>query len=117
VPTFVKHRKEGKRWLWYAYDAESGQILAFHIGKRSDSVSKAIMKKLSHLEIDTFCTDDWKSYKKHIISKAKTTNIERRNPDFRTHLKRICRETVCFSKLDEVHYGIIKAYIFMGNAA
>ena len=119
--TFVKHRKAGKRWFWYAFDADSGQILAFHIGKRNDSACKALMGKLNHLQIDSYRTDDWKSYKKHIppekhiISKAKTTNIERRNRDFRTHLKRLCRETVCFSKKDDMHYGIIKAYIFLRN--
>jgi IS1 family transposase len=119
--TFVKHRKAGKRWLWYAYDPDSGQVLAFHIGKRNDSACKALLKKLSHLQIDSFRTDDWKSYKKHIppekhiISKTKTTNIERRNRDFRTHLKRLCRETVCFSKKDDMHYGIIKAYIHLRN--
>jgi insertion element IS1 protein InsB len=119
--TFVKHRKAGKRWLWYAYDPDSGQILAFHIGKRNDSACKALFKKLSHLKIDSFRTDDWKSYKKHIppekhiISKTKTTHIERRNRDFRTHLKRLCRETVCFSKKDDMHYGIIKAYVFVRN--
>jgi insertion element IS1 protein InsB len=64
--TFVKHRKAGKRWLWYAYDAESSKILAFHIGKRNDAACKSLMKKLSHLTIDTYCTDDWRSYKKHI---------------------------------------------------
>ena len=37
------------------------------------------------------------------------------NRDFRTHLKRLCRETVCFSKKDDMHYGIIKAYIFLRN--
>lgn len=80
--TFVKHRKQGKRWLWYAYDPDSGKILAFHIGKRNDSSCKALMKKLSHLQIDSYRTDDWKSYKKHIplekhiIAKAKTTHIE-----------------------------------------
>ena len=121
--TFVKHRKEGKRWLWYAYDAESGKILAFHIGKRNDAACKSLMKKLNHLTIDTYCTDDWRSYKKHIpkdkhiISKSKTTNIERRNRDFRTHLKRLCRETVCFSKMDDMHFGLIKAYIQFRNAA
>jgi insertion element IS1 protein InsB len=119
--TFVKHRKKGKRWLWYAYDPDSCQILAFHIGKRNDSACKTLLKKLDHLEIDSFRTDDWKSYKKHIpsekhiVSKTKTTNIERRNRDFRTHLKRLCRETVCFSKKDDMHYGTIKAYIHLRN--
>lgn len=42
VPTFVKHRKQGKRWLWYAYDPDSGKILAFHIGKRNDSAASAV---------------------------------------------------------------------------
>ena len=119
--TFVKHRKAGKRWLWYAFDADSGQILAFHIGKRNDSACKALFKKLRHLQIDSFGTDEWKSYKKyippekHIIAKAKTTHIQRRNRDFRTHLKRLCRETLCFSKKDDMHYGIIKTYIHLRN--
>lgn len=52
--TFVKHRKQGKRWLWYAYDPDSGKILAFHIGKRNDSACKALMKKISHLQIDSY---------------------------------------------------------------
>ncbi|MDI9363681.1 MAG: IS1 family transposase [Flavobacterium sp.] len=54
---------------------------------------------------------------KHIISKRKTTHIERKNRDFRTHLKRLSRETVCFSKKDDMHYGIIKAYIHYRNTA
>ena len=48
--TFVKHRKQGKRWLWCAYDPDSGKILTFHIGKRNDSACKTLMKKLSHLQ-------------------------------------------------------------------
>jgi IS1 family transposase/transposase-like protein len=121
--TFVKHRKQGKRWVWYAYDKESKQILAFQIGKRNDKSCKALLKKSSHLHIETYCTDSWKSYKKHIpkekhiISKKKTTHIERRNRDFRTHLKRLARKTVCFSKKDDMHYGIIKTYIQHRNAA
>ena len=121
--TFVKHRKKGKRWVWYAYDKESGKILAFQIGKRNDKSCQALLKKLEHLTIKSYCTDNWKSYKKfipqekHIVSKRKTTHIERRNRDFRTHLKRLGRRTVCFSKKDDMHYGIIKTYIQYRNTA
>ena len=121
--TFVKHRKQGKRWLWYAYDKETRKILGFQVGKRNDKSCKSLLKKLSHLKIEKYCTDEWKSYKKyiqqeqHIISKRKTTHIERKNRDFRTHLKRLCRKTVCFSKKDDMHYGIIKKYIHYRNAA
>ena len=39
------------------------------------------------------------------------------NKDFRTHIKRLYRETACFSKADDMHYGIIKIYIHYRNAA
>ncbi|MGX9728984.1 MAG: IS1 family transposase [Candidatus Electronema sp. VV] len=51
-----------------------------------------------------FYTDDWKSYRKyippskHVIGKADTWRIERRNLNFRTHIKRLNRRTICFSK-------------------
>lgn len=121
--SFVKHRRQGKRWVWYAFDKETGTILAFQIGKRNDATCRKLLRKLQHLNIEKYCTDDWKSYKtyipkeKHIISKKKTTHIERMNKDFRTHLKRLCRETACFSKADDMHYGIIKTYIHYRNAA
>ncbi|MBK8472654.1 MAG: hypothetical protein IPL33_11080 [Sphingobacteriales bacterium] len=37
--------------------------------------------------------------------------MERRNRDFRTHIKRLCRETVCFSKKGD----LLKAYVFIRN--
>ena len=121
--TFVGRRIKSKRWFWYAQCADSGKILAFQIGKRNDAACKKLMKKLAHLEIGEYCTDDWKSYKKHIpaekhtISKKRTQKIERQNLNFRTHLKRLCRRTICFSKKDDMHYGFIKAYIHLKNAA
>ena len=49
---------------------------------------------MSHLKIEKYSADDWEPYKKyilkeqHIISKRKTTHLEKRNRDFRTHLKK-----------------------------
>jgi IS1 family transposase len=87
------------------------QNIAFHIGKRNSSSCGALMKKsvfykLIHIEpitrslIGTQCQTTY-STRKHIIAKAKTTHIERRNRDFRTHLK------------DDTDNEIIKAYIFL----
>ena len=121
--SWVGHRKKGERWVWYAYCPTTKKILAFQIGKRNNASCKKLMTKLAHLQIATFCTDDWKPYKKnipskkHVISKKKTTYIERQNLNFRTHIKRLCRETICFSKKDEMHYGHIKAYIHLKNTA
>ena len=121
--TFVGRRKESKRWFWYAYCADTRKILAFHIGKRNDAACRRLMKKLGHLDIETFCTDDWKAYKKnippekHVVSKKATQKIERQNLNFRTHIKRLCRRTICFSKKDDMHFGFIKAYVSRKNAA
>ena len=42
--SFVKHRKQGKRWVWYAFDKETGAILAFQIGKRNDATCRKLMR-------------------------------------------------------------------------
>ncbi|MEM1136082.1 MAG: IS1 family transposase [Bacteroidota bacterium] len=121
--SWVGKRKEGKRWVWYAYCADTRKVLAFQIGKRNDVTCKKLMKKLGHLDIGTFYTDDWKSYKKnipwdkHVISKKKTQKIERQNLNFSTHIKRLCRRTICFSKKDDMHFGFIKAYVHLINKA
>ena len=62
--SFVKHRKQAKCLVWYAYDKATGKILAFQIGKRNVATCKKLMKKLSQLDIEKYCTDDWASYKK-----------------------------------------------------
>ena len=48
---------------------------------------------------------------RHTISKAETLNIERHNLNFRTHLKRLHRRTICFSKSSEMHAAVIKLYV------
>lgn len=121
--SFVDKRKEQKRWVWYAYARRERKILAFHIGKRSRSACKSLFKKLKELAIGRFYTDDYSAYakvvppEKHSVGKQHTTHIERLNRDFRTHLKRLTRRTVCHSKSDEMHYQIIKMYIHHRNAA
>jgi IS1 family transposase len=54
---------------------------------------------------------------RHIISKKKTTHIERCNRDFRTHLKRLTRKIGCFSKKDNMRYGFIETHVQYKNAA
>ena len=121
--SWVGKRKQGKRWVWYAYCPDTRKILAFQIGKRNDKTCKKLFEKLKHLTIHQYCTDDWKSYKKfippekHVVSKKMTQKIERQNLNFRTHIKRLVRKTICFSKKDDMHYGFIKAYINKKNAA
>ena len=40
-----------------------------------------------------------------------TWKIERKNLNFRTHIKRLNRKTICFSKSEQIHDNVIGTYI------
>lgn len=109
--------KGNQRWTWYAVERNSGVILAWHNGRRTDESCSRLMDKLSVFRITRYYTDDWQSYRKyippseHIIGKANTWRIERRNLNFRTHIKRLHRKTICFSRDEKIHDNVIGMYI------
>jgi len=47
---------------------------------------------------------------RHEAGKKNTWKIERKNLNFRTHLKRLARRTICFSKSETVHDNVIGMY-------
>jgi len=114
--SFVRE-KSNQRWTWYAMDKNSGIILAWHNGNRTDADFKKLLGYLKNIPIDIYYTDDWGSYKrnlpenKHCIGKDQTWKIERKNLNFRTHIKRLHRKTICYSKCEEIHDNVIGMYI------
>ena len=109
--------KSNQRWTWYALERNRGIILAHHNGRRTDKACEALMKKLAIFPIRWYYTDNWQSYakyipaEKHCIGKKDTWKIERTNLNFRTHLKRLHRKTICFSKNEVLHDKVIGLYI------
>jgi insertion element IS1 protein InsB len=109
--------KKNQRWTWYALEKNSGVVIAWHNGRRTDESCSRLMEKISVFPAARFYTDDWKSYRKyippskHVIGKADTWRIERRNLNFRTHIKRLNRRTICFSKNEKIHDNVIGMYI------
>ena len=106
--SFVKTKKN-QRWLWLAIDHETRNVLAFVFGERKDVVFKKLKALLEPFGIIRFYTDDWDAYERnlagfeHIISKKNTQRIERKNLNFRTRIKRLCRKTICYSKCVTMH--------------
>ena len=88
-------KKSNQRWTWYAMDKASGIILAWHNGKRTDTDFQKLLQYLKNIPIDLYYTDDWGAYSRnlpenrHCIGKDRTWKIERKNLNFRTHLKRL----------------------------
>lgn len=109
--------KSHQRWTWYALERETGIILAHQNGKRTDAVCQQLLNRLHIFPIRSYSTDNWQSYAKYIpfaqhhIGKDQTWKIERMNVNFRTHLKRLHRKTICFSKNETLHDTVIGLYI------
>ena len=109
--------KDNQRWTWYAMDKNSGIILAWVNGKRTNKSFEKLLKLLEDTPIKHYYTDDWGAYSRllpksmHTIGKDLTWKIERKNLNFRTHIKRLNRKTICFSKNEQVHDNVIGMYV------
>ncbi len=120
--SFVEKKKQ-QRWTWLAFDRKRKRVTAFVNGRRTNHNCAALLKKLADSQVRRFHTDKWKSYRKllprkqHAIGKEGTRNIERHNLNFRTHIKRLQRRTICFSKSVEMHDAVIKLYVQHSNHA
>lgn len=105
----------------YAYCHETGEILAFTMGKRNAETVRNLLLKLKDLSIDYYLTDCWNvfkqtlPYEKHLIGKRFTKAIEGINTFFRVRLRRLMRRTTCFSKKLLNHYNMIKLLIYQRN--
>ena len=120
--SFVQ-KKKNQCWLWLAYSPKYRQMLAFSLGKRTDETCQTLLAKLSHIRITRFYTDSWESYQnlipevRHWIGKTGTQRIERQNLNFPTHLKRLQRRTICFSKNQKMLEAVVKLYIHQMNSS
>jgi len=99
-------------------ERRSGIILSWANGRRQDIVLKRLLDNVAHLPIRYCHTDNWGAYSRlftsdycHVIGKANTWKIERKNLNFRTHIKRLNRKTICFSKNEQIHDNVIGMYI------
>ena len=111
-------KKSNQRWTWYLINRANGDIIAWENGRRTDEIFLRLLQSVAHIPIKICYTDDWASYSKyfpegyiHFTGKDDTWKIERRNLNFRTHIKRLNRKTICFSKKDEMHDKVISMYI------
>jgi insertion element IS1 protein InsB len=110
-------RKNQQRWLWYAIDHHTGQILAYVFGTREDATFLKLKELLAPFGITHFYTDGWGAYRRHLdpnahtVGKQQTQKIERKHLIFRTRIKRLARKTICFSRSILMHDLVIGLFI------
>lgn len=113
--------KKRMRWIVYALDRENKSVVSFNIGRRTNSTLKKVIQTLEQSRAKKIYTDKLKNYlyiidKKLHCSKQRSTNhIERHNLTLRTHLKRLNRKTICFSRSTLMLFSIMKIYFWAEN--
>ena len=114
--------KANRQWVWIAMDADTRQIIAFHVGDRSRQSAEALWGKIpkGYQAQATFYTDCYEAYKGVIPSAQhraitklarKTNHVERFNCTLRQRVSRLVRATLSFSKKLANHIGAIKYFI------
>jgi len=115
--TFLK-RKNNLIWIVYALERESKKVVSFYVGARTKKTLQVVLKTLQLSEAKHIFTDKLKHYKclitksVHKTQRFSINHIERKNLTLRTHLKRLNRKTICFSKNLIVLSSILKLYFW-----
>jgi len=114
--SFVQSKSQ-QRWLWWAIDHRTGQVLAYVLSDHKDKAFLKLKELLEPFGIMQFYSDGWGAYERHIdpvfhtVGKRNTQQIERKHLTLRTRIKRLARKTICFSKSIVMHDVVIGLFI------
>jgi insertion element IS1 protein InsB len=109
--------KEAARWLWHALDHHTGRIVAYVVGSRADDAFLALKALLDPCGITRYYSDKWGAYRRHLpaeqhtVGKRYLQKIERKHLTLRSRLKRLARQTLCFSRSIDMHDLVIGLFI------
>jgi insertion element IS1 protein InsB len=109
--------KEAARWLWHALARHTGHIVAYVVGSRADDAFLALKALLGPLGVTHYYSDTWGAYRRHLpaeqhtVGKRYLQKIERKHLTLRTRLKRLTRQTLCFSRSIDMHDLVIGLFI------
>ena len=114
---FIK-RKEKLIWIVYALERDTKKVVSFTIGARTNKTLNVVLTALKLAKAKTIYTDGLKQYQfliekaVHKVIRFATNHIERNNLSMRTHLKRLNRKTICFSRSFMVLQCILRIYFW-----
>lgn len=97
-------QKTNTIWVTYAIERETKRVIDFFVGNKTKATIKPLIDKLLSLCPKRIYTDKLNIYlsliPKEIHGRFQycTNCIERKNLTLRTHIKRLSRRTICFSK-------------------
>ncbi len=117
LKTYIR-KKKNEQWVIYAIDRKTRQVADFRIGRRTKRNIKPVIETLLLSEAKKIYTDKLNIYpsliprQQHKAVAHNINYIERKNLNLRTHIKRLSRKTLCFSKSIIMLTAIMKIYFW-----
>ena len=108
--------KQNESWVMYAINKTTGKVIDFCVGRRTKENIKKVIDNILVLNPKRIYTDGLNIYPGlipktiHRVFEYCTNKIERSNLTLRTHLKRLSRKTICFTKSNEMLENCVKVY-------
>lgn len=103
MQTYIQNKKK-RCYITYAINKKTRQMINMVIGPRTKEMLGKVINSLVKLNPKKIFTDGLNLYptliKKeiHFVNPYRINHIERLNLSLRTHIKRLSRRTICFSK-------------------
>jgi len=97
-------KKRDIKWIMYAINKKTNQVMDLVVGSRTTDNLSIVINKLKQLSPKKIITDKLNIYPnvinpiEHDTRRYRNNKIERSNLNLRTHLKRLGRKTICYSK-------------------
>jgi insertion element IS1 protein InsB len=111
-------QKDNEYWLAYGINKTTGKVMDFVIGKRTKGTLKILIDSLLKSSPKNIRTDNLTTYQRlipkgiHQYGAYCINQIERNNLSIRTHIKRLSRRTICFSRSIVLLESCIKIYFW-----
>ena len=110
--------KKNESWVIYAINKANGNVINLVVGRRTKENIKRVVDKVLSLNPTKIYTDGLNVYRSlipkniHKVFKFCTNKIERNNLTLRTHIKRLNRKTICFTKANLMLEACLRIYIW-----
>lgn len=110
--------KQNVSWITYAIEKDSGTVIDYHIGRKTKETIRPLIDRILVTQPKSIYTDRLNIYPSLIPKKIHkrfqycTNKIERMNLTLRTHIKRLSRRTICFSRKQEHLEAHLRIYFW-----
>lgn len=110
--------KHNRVCIAYSLNPKTREVIDLVVGKRNKTNLSKVTSTLVLANAKEIITDKLPIYKDLIPKEIHSTkhrginHIERNNLTLRTHLKRLNRRTICYSKSLVMLYAVVKIYFF-----